>query len=292
MSTAVAALVVVVVVALAAIALAVAVVAIRRRRRRRRLPRRTGGPSVVLVHGLFGFDTFGIPGARVDYFRGIADHLATTAGARVHVVRLPAIAAVPVRARALADGIAALAAPDRVHVIAHSLGGLDARFALARFGLAARVESLVTIGTPHRGTPLAELATRGPLGVARRMLDLLGLPIDALDWLTPDALARFNRDVPDAGDVFYASVVGGMRDPATPVPLALAPLHAYLRRVAGPNDGLVPVSSQAWGAVIADVEADHFAQIGWRATARPVIDARALYADVLACTCDRARRAA
>ena len=27
---------------------------------------------VVLVHGLFGFDRIGVPGARFDYFRGIA----------------------------------------------------------------------------------------------------------------------------------------------------------------------------------------------------------------------------
>src|SRR5258706_13155478 len=30
---------------------------------------------VVLVHGLFGFDRIGVPGARFDYFRGIAKHL-------------------------------------------------------------------------------------------------------------------------------------------------------------------------------------------------------------------------
>lgn len=31
----------------------------------------------------------------------------------------------------------------------------------------------------------------------------------------------------------------------------------------GDSDGLVPASSQRWGEVIAEVEADHWAQIGW-----------------------------
>jgi hypothetical protein len=36
-----------------------------------------------------------------------------------------------------------------------------------------------------------------------------------------------------------------------------------LKKRAGDNDGLVPAASQRWGEVIARVEADHWAQIGW-----------------------------
>ena len=39
--------------------------------------------------------------------------------------------------------------------------------------------------------------------------------------------------------------------------------HLYLRERAGPNDGLVPASSQRWGEVLHEVAADHWAQIGW-----------------------------
>ncbi len=44
---------------------------------------------------------------------------------------------------------------------------------------------------------------------------------------------------------------GGIRDPKTVVPLVLSPVHAYLRRVAGANDDLVPIDSQYWAFVIA-----------------------------------------
>lgn len=234
---------------------------------------------VVLVHGLFGFDRIGVPGAKLHYFRGIAKHLETL-GCHAHAVRLPPGASVPDRARALVDKISALP-HDRVDLIAHSLGGLDARYALAHLGLASRVRSLVTVGTPHRGTPLADLAETGPLGVARRAIAALGMPIHALDWLSTSALERFNREVVDAPGVRYACVVGGIRDATTSVPLAIAPAHAYLRKVAGANDGLVPIASQFWGETLAEIEADHFAQIGWNLGIGRTFDALGLYAFVI-----------
>jgi triacylglycerol lipase len=240
---------------------------------------------VILVHGLFGFDRMGIPGARLDYFRGIAKHL-DTLGCHAHAVKLPRAASVPERARELANAIIALGHP-RVDLIAHSMGGLDARYALAHLGLASRVRSLVTVGTPHRGTPIADLATEGALGLARRAIAALGVSMTAVDWLTTAALERFNHDVPDAPGVRYACVVGGIRDAATSIPLAIQPVHAYLRKIAGANDGLVPMASQYWGETLAEIEADHFAQIGWRRGARNTVDALGLYAFIVARLGDR-----
>jgi triacylglycerol lipase len=234
---------------------------------------------VVLVHGLFGFDRIGVPGARFDYFRGIANHLETL-GCAAHAVRLPASASVPERARELVAAIEALP-HDRIDLIAHSLGGLDARFALSHLGLARRVRSLVTVGTPHRGTPLADLALKGPLDWARRIVRALGVPLEALEWLGTEAQEAFNASVLDVPGVRYACVVGGIRR-RRDVPLALVPAHAYLRRVSGPNDGLVPVASQFWGETLAEIEADHFAQIGWRVAMRHTFDAPGLYAFVIA----------
>lgn len=238
---------------------------------------------VILVHGLFGFDRMGILGARMDYFRGIAKHLETL-GCHAHAVKLSRAKSVPERARELCDAITALP-HERVDLIAHSMGGLDARYALAHLGLAARVRSLVTVGTPHRGTPLADLAVDGAggaLGVVRRAIAALGISLEAVDWLTTAALERFNKDVLDAPHVRYACVVGGIRDAKTPIPLAIQPMHAFLRKVAGANDGLVPMASQYWGETLAEIEADHFAQIGWRLAARHTFDALGLYAFIVA----------
>jgi triacylglycerol lipase len=234
---------------------------------------------VVLVHGLFGFDRIGIPGARFEYFRGIARHLETL-GCHAHAVRLPAASSVPDRARELVAAIDALPHP-RIDLIAHSLGGLDARYALSHLGLASRVRALVTVGTPHRGTPLADLALRGPLDWLRRLLNAAGIPLEAIEWLGTAALADFNARVPDAPGVRYACVVGGMHRDDSFVPFALTPAHAYLRRISGRNDGLVPIASQYWGETLAEIEADHFAQIGWRVAIRNTFDAPGLYAFIV-----------
>lgn len=244
-------------------------------------PTPRGAPlPVVLVHGLFGFDRIGIPGARFDYFRGIAKHLGTL-GCHAHAVKLPMASSVPARAQELVAAIEALP-HERIDLIAHSLGGLDARYALAHLGLASRVRSLVTVGTPHRGTPIADLLHKGPLDWARRLVSVLGMPIEALEWLSTESLDQFNRDVPDVPGVRYACVVGGMHKEDSVVPLPLVPAHTYLRKVAGINDGLVPVSSQYWGETLAEIEADHFSQIGWRVAVRHTFDAAGLYAFVVA----------
>ena len=46
---------------------------------------------------------------------------------------------------------------ERVHVVGHSLGGLIARYHVQRQSGDRRVESLVTLGTPHQGSRLAHV---------------------------------------------------------------------------------------------------------------------------------------
>ncbi len=46
---------------------------------------------------------------------------------------------------------------EQIHVVGHSLGGIIARYYVQRLGGHARVHTLVTLGSPHRGTQLARL---------------------------------------------------------------------------------------------------------------------------------------
>ncbi|OEZ64853.1 extracellular esterase EstB precursor [Janthinobacterium sp. HH103] len=55
------------------------------------------------------------------------------------------------------EALCAHTGSDRVIIVAHSMGGLVARAWLRRYG-AARVARILTIGTPHHGTALANLA--------------------------------------------------------------------------------------------------------------------------------------
>ena len=216
-------------------------------------------PAIVLVHGILGFDKISVGPVRVKYFRRVATVL-DGAGLDVVAARVPPLGGVPARGEALARFIEALPY-DRVTVVAHSMGGLDARWAIAR-GATDRISDLITIGTPHRGTPIADLLARGPVWRARALLARLGLPSDAVDWLTTRRLAGFAEEAPDAPGVRYASVVAACAHRARVHPLLRA-THAYLSLVDGPNDGLVPASSQRWGEVLAEEELDHWAQVGW-----------------------------
>jgi triacylglycerol lipase len=241
---------------------------VRRARLRKRVPAREAPKlrhAVVLAHGILGFDEVVFAGRRHRYFRNISERLAAP-GADFHRPGLPPRAPVPVRAEKLVALLRELPG-ERINVIAHSMGGLDARYAITRLGLAERVASLVTIGTPHRGTPLANLR------LSRMAARLFGLA--ALNDLTPRALERFNREVPDADGVAYFSVVASTGLLHTN-PL-LWPAHLYLSARCGPNDGIVPASSQRWGKVLREVEADHWAQVGWSLR----FDAVALYEQVL-----------
>jgi triacylglycerol lipase len=68
---------------------------------------------------------------------------------------------------------------EQIHVIGHSLGGLIARYYVQRQGGDARVHTLVTLGTPHQGTVLAQ---------AGRLLPLVGQLAPGSDLITELAL--------------------------------------------------------------------------------------------------------
>src|SRR3954465_3319696 len=101
---------------------------------------------IVLVHGLFGFDQLKL--SRADYFRSIPQAL-RTAGHRVATPpRLNLAGRISDRAAELARYLTTHheVSDGPVHLIAHSMGGLDARWMLKESPeLTTRVISLTTI---------------------------------------------------------------------------------------------------------------------------------------------------
>ena len=139
---------------------------------------------VALVPGFFGFANLG----DLAYFGHVHAFLNGAYRARgiepvLHVVKTHPTASVVRRAVKLRDTLATDAADDApIHLVGHSSGGLDCRLLLDPGvelpgpdpvePIAARVTRVMTVATPHRGTPLAEFfATR--LGGA--LLEILSL---------------------------------------------------------------------------------------------------------------------
>lgn len=149
---------------------------------------------------------------------------------------------------------------EPINLIAHSMGGLDARCLISRLGMADRVRSLTTVATPHRGSALADwfcqnFRHRVPLLLT---LEALGVNVDGFRDCRRDACGEFNSHTPDAPGVRYFSFS------ATVTSDRISPLlrrgWSVLSALEGPNDGLVSLASARWGEEVGTLHVDHFAQ--------------------------------
>jgi triacylglycerol lipase len=216
---------------------------------------------IVLAHGLFGFTRIGLgPLTLTAYFSGIPDRL-RAAGNRVAVTRVHPIAGVEFRGRRLGMKILRQIPDEPFHIIAHSMGGLDARRMMADAAMRKRVLSVTTIGTPHLGTFLADFA-KLRVGRIYRVLELMKLdPRGFLD-ITRLSARRFHCRYPQPDDVPCFSLAGN--PPEAEVSWPLLRFHALLSELEGLNDGLVPVASaQAFGTPLVPWPADHLRQMNW-----------------------------
>lgn len=229
---------------------------------------------VVLVHGLLGFDKLQMGGWTIaSYFPGIPEML-TEAGNRVRVARVRPTGGVADRAADLRDFLDRELPGDPVHLISHSMGGLDARYLISRLGMAARVLTLTTVGTPHRGSPVADWGLRRFETLLRPFLDLFDVPYRAFHDLTTDHCRTFNGEVPDAPGVRYFSVASRFEPDWSQPEWHLS--YRIVREAEGPNDGLVSVASATYGESCDVWEGDHASQINWP---NPVVQARGLWRD-------------
>lgn len=130
---------------------------------------------------------------------------------------------------------------DKVDIIAHSKGGVDAQAAAAYFGAAQRVRNVFTLGTPHWGTEIADLGFDTVVG--RLLLKLLDMDDAGIQFMTTTYMGLFRAltDVRTADDGVRYYWAGGTGWQTGPLGLRLS--GRYLSKNFGPNDGLVTVAS-------------------------------------------------
>jgi triacylglycerol lipase len=210
---------------------------------------------LLMVHGVFFRDW-----SAFNYWGRIPDQLEAF-GARIHYGGQQSSASVAQSAAELAATIRRIVAETgcgKVNIIAHSKGGLDARWAISQLGVADLVASLTTINTPHRGCNFArQLLEKIPDKVVGQISSSYDNLFSRLGDVAPDFLggvvdltdtecARLNQAMPDAAGVLYQSLGSMMASRfAAPFPLNLG--YSLIQPVDGDNDGLVAVSSMAWG---------------------------------------------
>jgi triacylglycerol lipase len=250
---------------------------------------------IVLVHGVAGVSKYlGV----VDYWWNIAGDLREH-GATVHVADVNSFAGEDLRGEELLRQIRVVLAAtgaEKVNLIAHSQGGYTVRYAAAVMPQA--VASVTTIGSPHRGTPIADWIAERP-SLVRDLLDagttaagsLLSLlvgqtleqdPDSALHLMTTEGTAAFNRDFPTSGlaaDCSQAGAASEIRDNHKQLlfswsgnvsgtnlldvfdPAMVLGSATIVKRGGGENDGLVPVCSTRFGRVIGTYAWNHIDEV-------------------------------
>lgn len=151
----------------------------------------------------------------------------------VELVEVTPWATPQTRAQDLWRALQTIDAP-KVNLICYAVAGLDCRYLVSPGGLfrsdpasrdavQAKVATITTIATPHRGTAVAEVAldlsSEDPKEIAARLLGTDAVPTsvaplelegvrETLQGLTPDASLAFNASVIDAAAVYYQSFAG------------------------------------------------------------------------------------
>jgi len=203
--------------------------------------------ATVLLHGFLGFSQIG----PIQYFRGVA-HILNQAGIYCLSPQVPAAGTIKERAESLADQLFQ-SDIQNFSLFGHSMGGLDARYLISFLDPNHRIKQLITIGTPHHGSTVANwfLDSRRPFP---SWIRYRGMP--GLGELTPET--RQANPIPDRADVIYRSYASAR--PVHELPFWLRP---YARMIPAENDGLVSVESAKWGDFRGTLHADHFELIGW-----------------------------
>jgi triacylglycerol esterase/lipase EstA (alpha/beta hydrolase family) len=231
---------------------------------------------IVFVHGWTGFENIG----PLTYFYNVREDL-DLLGYPIATAVLDPYNSVDIRGEQLAAFVDTTLTTQRarkVNLFGHSQGGIDSRYVASPAGGARPVGAVITLGTPHQGTPFTDIALGlipGPTEtVLAFLLNFLGATQDqqsdvlaSLDTLSETYMqGEFNQIMVDAPDVKYWSwmgetCVGGIGCDDAVDPLLLFSYQTIFA-IAGGNDGLVPIESAKWGEYLGLIPADHIDEIG------------------------------
>ncbi|MDE5907976.1 MAG: triacylglycerol lipase [Lachnospiraceae bacterium] len=146
---------------------------------------------------------------------------------------------------------------DKVNIIAHSKGGLDARYLISGLHMENQVASLTTISTPHRGSELLNILNKLPDPVYRLVASFFDSSYRILGDSTPDCYhaskqlssefcETFNETYKDSPRVYYQSYASYVKHTLGDNLLSIPNLLMFLAG-APKNDGLVSIESAQWG---------------------------------------------
>ena len=139
---------------------------------------------IVLVHGLGMKDTFFMKSW------GWIDRILRVQGYTVYKSNVDGFGTVESNAKQLKEEIGKIleeTGAEKVNIIAHSKGGLDAKYMIQQMDMAKQVASLTTLCTPHKGSPIASFVMRFPRAAVKYAAFWVNLAYRILGDKTPDS---------------------------------------------------------------------------------------------------------
>ena len=173
------------------------------------------------------------------------------------------------RARQLKRQIEQAFPEGKVNLLGHSMGGLDSRYLTSLLDFSDRIASVTTIGTPHRGSTVGDIAMgiipESAFTAANRLLGILECSGEGLQQITRKNLTEdLGPRMANMPGVAYFSATSAIPNSSVmtrSLPMFWVP-HRLLLKNEGDNDGFVSVESSKWGEHICTYAGDHYGQIG------------------------------
>ncbi len=222
---------------------------------------------IVLAHGILGFGSI-FPDQSINYFNGIKV-LYELAGHEVEAPSVSALGSIETRAAELEAAILKRW-PDNsepLYALAHSMGGLDCRRVIATSNkLNGRFKRLITIATPHFGSPVANVVLKPPriLGVSPIQWLINFFAED--DGALKDLKTRKVLQNEDAEGVEYLCI-GCDNSTTFPHSIFFAATWLAGKKLGILNDGVVSLNSASKTNSAHDLwdvwPVDHGGAIGW-----------------------------
>ncbi|PJI10301.1 alpha/beta hydrolase [Clostridium sp. CT7] len=145
---------------------------------------------------------------------------------------------------------------EKVNIIAHSKGGLDARYMVSKLGMGKYVASLTMMSSPHRGCKFVDTACKIPDKIYKTVAKFFDKYYKILGDKNPDFYTasrqfstyhsmNFNKEVTDVPDVYYQSYASAVKNIFSDYVVSIP--YIFSKLTAGENDGLVSIDSAKWG---------------------------------------------
>ncbi len=207
---------------------------------------------ILMIHGM-GFRDY----RHIRYWGRIGDEL-KKCGAKIYYGGQDSNGSIESNCRQLETALKnALAdsGAEKVNIIAHSKGGLEARYLISTMGYGNNVASLTTISTPHKGSVTVDKLVKPVKPLVKGVCVLVDLWFRILGDKTPDTYSAieslftenaesFNQNNPDNENVYYQSYAFLMDKPTDDIVMILPWLT--VNAFEGKSDGLITPRSAEW----------------------------------------------